>query len=438
MTNQNVSDAAVPKTKILSGAWTALILLFLVSVFNYVDRFVLGIVLPSIKDDWDLSDTALGGVGTAFTLSYVLLGIPFARLADRHSRKAIISISLAIWSAMTALCGVTQNVIQLAAARVLVGVGEAGALPPSHSIISDYFPPATRTRALAVFGIGAPVGLIIGFVFASWLVENYSWRIAFLALGIPGIVFAVACYFLIKEPPRGHSEMSQARAEEAKETPTFVDTLKTLTKSSAFIHLAIGTSLYTIVYIAIVTWLPSYFIRSFELELTQVGLWLALSVGVSQLIGMLCSGAITDALIQKSVRWYARIPAFAMFVSAPILAFVFVTENAVLATVILAPAFLISILQGPPTFAALQALTHVRMRAMAVAIFLLIVNLMGGLLGPILTGVLSDALVQQYGEDSLKWALMLITIVFGLWAGLHYALAGRTIEKEINSRQGEI
>ncbi|MEM1263645.1 MAG: MFS transporter [Pseudomonadota bacterium] len=412
---------------LLKGAWRALILLFLVSVFNYIDRFVLSVVLPAIKADLDLSDTALGGVATAFTLSYVLLGIPFARLADRHSRKAIIAISLALWSAMTAASGLAQNFWQLATARVLVGVGEAGATPPAHSIIADYFPRSRRARALSIYGIGAPVGLIIGFGLASWLVETYNWRVTFLALGLPGVVFAAVCYFGLSEPPRGHADGLAVQTE----PPDFMTTLVTLFQSRSFCHTALATSLYTVVYIAVVTWLPSYFIRSFEISLTEVGLWLALSVGVSQLVGMLLAGIVADALGARHVRWYGLIPALAMFISAPMLAFVFWTDTPWLAALVLAPAFLISIFQGPPSFAIVQAVADVRMRAMAVAVFLLIANLLGGMIGPLLTGWLSDILVAEVGDESLKWALVTISFVFGLWAGLHYLLAARHLANEL-------
>ncbi|MEM8983862.1 MAG: MFS transporter [Pseudomonadota bacterium] len=414
---------------LLDGARRALIVLFVVSVFNYIDRFVLSVVLPAIKSDLALTDTALGAVATAFTLSYVLFGIPFAGLADRHSRKAIIAVSLALWSAMTAASGLAQNFWQLAVARILVGVGEAGATPPAHSMIADYFPRARRARALSIYGIGAPVGLIIGFGAASWLVETYDWRITFLALGLPGVLFALFCYAVLKEPPRGYAD--GLRVQEAP--PTIVTTLTTLLRSRSFCHTAFATSLYTVVYIAVVTWLPSYFVRSFAIGLAEVGVWLALSVGVSQLIGMLSAGVVADSLAARGLRWYGLIPALAMFVSAPLLAFVFWTDNPLLAALVLAPAFLISIFQGPPSFAIVQAIAAVRMRAMAVALFLLIVNLLGATLGPLLTGWLSDRFVATAGEDSLKWALIVICLVFGLWSGLHYLLAARHLEGELNT-----
>lgn len=434
--------------KLVPGATMTLLFLFIVSLFNYLDRFVLSVLLPAIKEDLRLSDTQLGAVGTAFTLSYVLLGIPFARLADRYSRKAIISISLAIWSAMTAACGLAQNFIQLAIARVLVGVGEAGATPPAHSLISDYFPPSKRTKALSIFGLGAPVGIMVGFVLASWLVEQYNWRIAFISLGIPGVAFAVVCYLGLREPKRGQSDAAprpetQAETQAVTQAVTHADTIDTvprfreavlaLLSSPTYRHIAFATGLYTVVYIGVVSWLPSYFLRSFDMSLTEVGFWLAMSLGISQLLGMLSSGVVTDRFIQKDVRWYCWIPALAMLVSTPLFIVVFGTENSIFAAVALFPAFLIGIFQGPASFAAIQRIVHVRTRAMAVAVFLLITNMVGGAMGPLFTGWLSDQFVSAYGEQSLRWSLMLVSVFFGLWSCVHYALAARTIEVDIKA-----
>lgn len=417
-----------------TGAVTALGLLFLVSLFNYLDRFALGALLPSIKEDMALSDTQLGALSTAFTLSYVLLGVPFARLADTRSRKTIISVSLTIWSAMTVVCGLTQSFIQLAIARVFVGVGEAGATPPSHSLISDYFPTHMRARALSVFGCGAPVGLMIGFVLASWLAEEYSWRIAFFSLGVPGVIFAVAFYFIVREPRRGLSEDSN-RSQEASEMPGFLLSFRTLLSSPTFRHLSFASGLYTVVYIGVVSWLPSYFTRSFDMPLTEVGFWLAISVGFPQLIGMLCCGILTDRMIKSGVRWYGLVPAIAMFGSAPLFLVVFGVSSPLIAALALFPAFFIGIFQGPASFAAIQGVSHVRMRATAVALFLLVANLVGGGLGPLLTGWLSDLITASFGEDSLKWSLMLVSVVFSVWAGLHYWLASRSIADEFKQRE---
>lgn len=418
----------------LPGATTALFLLFFVSFFNYLDRFALSVLLPSIKEDLVLTDTQLGGLNTAFTISYVILGIPFARWADRYSRKNIIALSVVIWSLMTAVCGFAQNFVQLSAARVMVGVGEAGATPPAHSMISDYFPIEKRTKALAIYGIGAPVGLMFGFIFGSWVTEEYSWRIAFFTLGIPGLILALLVYFFVKEPIRGQNDAAE-KLSEAQEHPGFWFAVKTVLSSPTYRHISVGTGLYVIVYIGVVSWLPSYFIRSFGMGLTEVGFWLAMSIGLSQLVGMLACGVLTDKMVKRDVRWYAWIPALAMLISTPLFVIVFGTESAILSAVALFPAFLIGIFQGPATFAAVQGITHVRMRAMAVAIFLLITNLIGGGFGPLFTGWLSDQFVAAYGQDSLRWALMTVSVFFGFWASLHYYLASRTIRDEISPRK---
>jgi MFS family permease len=424
----------MPATKNLSpDAKSALTLLFLVSFFNYMDRYVLSVLLPSIKADLALSDTQLGAIGTAFTISYVLLAIPFARMADQHNRKYVITAAVTIWSAMTAACGLAQSFIQLVIARIFVGVGEAGATPPSHSIISDYFPVASRAKAIAVFSLGAPVGIMVGFTTAGWLADHYSWRIAFLCMGLPGILLALLLHFKLKEPERGQSEPSETKAQ-ADEKATISTAVKTLLSSPAYRHMCFATGLYTVVWLGVVNWLPSYFVRSFDMNMTQVGFWLAMSLGISQLIGMLASGALTDHLTKRNLSWYGWIPALAMFISTPLFIIVFQTSNEIVAAVALFPAFLIGVFQGPASLTGIQGIAHVRMRAMACAIFLLITAMVGGTLGPLLTGWLSDQLAASYGDDSLRQALLIVSIVFGIWAGIHYALSARTIAAEIRNK----
>lgn len=410
----------------------ALLLLFFVSFFNYMDRYILSVLLPSIKLDLGLSDTQLGGIGTAFTISYVLFGIPLARMADSYSRKKVIVFSLLVWSSMTAFCGLAQNFVQLAIARVLVGVGEAGATPPSHSLISDYFPVSRRARAIAVFSLGAPVGIIVGFTLASWLAENYSWRFAFLCLGAPGLLLALFVALKLVEPKRGGSDDAEL-AIDADHLPNIKEVVVALWSSPAYRHVCIGTGLYTVVWLGVVSWLPSYFVRSFDMSLTEVGFWLAMSLGISQLIGLMAGGILTDKLIKRDLRWYGWIAASGMFISTPLFVIVFLTDSAVIATIALFPAFLIGVLQGPSTFSAVQGIAQVRMRAMATALYLLVTNLIGGGIGPLLAGWLSDQMANTYGEDSLRYSLLVLSLVFGVWAGVHYALSARTMAAEIRT-----
>jgi len=415
------------------NAKRALFLLFLVSFFNYLDRYVLSVLMPSIKAEMALTDTQLGAIGTAFTVSYVLLGIPMARIADRYSRKNVVVVSLSIWSFMTAMSGAAQNFVQLIIARLFVGVGEAGATPPSHSMISDYFPIERRAKAISIFSLGAPVGIMVGFIAAGWLADNYSWRFAFVAMGVPGVFLALFLWFALQEPPRGLSDPASL-AKEAAESPKLMVVIKTLASSPTFRHMSFATALYTVVWLGVVSWLPSYFVRSFSMSITEVGFWLAMSLGISQLIGMLACGVLTDHMIKKDVRWFSWIPALAMLLSTPLFILVFRTDNEVIATIALFPAFLIGIFQGPASLTAIQSIAHVRMRAMATALFFLITALIGGMLGPLLTGWLSDQMVASYGDDSLRYALLVISIVFGVWAGIHYALSARSIASELRGQ----
>ncbi len=408
----------------------ALVLLFLVALCNYMDRYVLGVLLPAIKADLAVNDTVLGFVQTAFTYSYVLFGLVLARLADTYSRKRIIAAAVTAWSVATALCGLAQNATQLAIARVLVGVGEAGALPPSHSIVSDYFPASKRGKAIAVVSIGAPVGIMVGFIAASYIVANYSWRVAFLTLGIPGLLLALLVALRLVEPTRGQAD-AVATSQASDKPPPLGTVLKTLAARAAYRHMCVATGIYTVVWIGVVGWMPSYFIRSFDMSITEVGFWLAVSLGVSQLIGMLASGVVTDIMIRRDRRWYGWVPALAIALSTPLFAIVFTTDNAIIACAALFPAFLIGVFQGPASLSSVQSLAPLRMRAMAVAIFLFVTNLIGGTLGPLIIGLISDYLNPTYGAESLRHALLIVSLAFGFWSALHYALSARSIRADI-------
>ena len=349
---------------------TALALLFLVSFFNYMDRYMLAVLLPAIKADLQLSDTQIGFItGLAFTLFYVTMGIPIARLADRYNRKNIIAIALSFWSAMTALCGVAQNFAQLAVARVLVGVGEAGASPPSHSLIADLFPVEKRARALSVYSLGAPVGILVGFMLGGWITQLYGWRAALFTVGIPGILVALVVYRKLHEPERGAADGLAQKSEtsprhagldrasgaadglpQKTEMPPFWFSLKTLMASPTFRHLSVGTGLYTVVWLGVVQWLPSFFTRSFGLEIGAVGTWLAIILSVSQVIGMLLGGWLADRLGATDLRWYVWVPSLAILVSTPMFALTFLTQNPTVAFLSLFLPFMIGGDAGPAEF----------------------------------------------------------------------------------------
>ncbi len=406
-----------------------LALLFGVAFFNYMDRYMLAVLLPAIKTDLALSDTQIGFItGIAFTLFYATLGIPIARLADRRSRRVIVSVALMVWSAMTALCGLATNFVQLAVARVMVGVGEAGATPPSHSLLSDVFPKAERARALSVMSLGAPVGILAGFLLGGWLATAYSWRIALFAVAVPGFVLGLGLLRWLPEPPRGGAD--GLATSQAQEPASFRATLRTLLANATFRHVSIATGLYTVVWLGVVQWLPSFYMRSFGMSLTEVSTWLAFILSGSQVLGMLGGGFLADRLGRRDLRWYAWLPAAAIFCSIPMFVLALLAGQAMWALLAMFPPFMISVMQGPASFATIQGVSDVRMRATAAALMLLITNLIGGVLGTQSVGILSDLMAARFDANSLRYALLIVVLIFGTWASFHYYWAARTIRAD--------
>lgn len=412
----------------------SLVLLFFVSVFNYMDRYMLAVLIPSIKADLELSDTQIGFItGLAFTLFYATMGIPIARLADQFSRRKIVSIALGLWSLMTGLCGLAQNFIQLAAARVLVGVGEAGSSPPSQSIIADLFPIKQRARAISAYTLGAPVGILFGFLLGGWLAELYSWRFALFAVAVPGFVYAFIVFGYLREPRRGQAD----GLTEAPEILPLGETFRALAKNATFRHVSFATGLYTVLWLGVVQWIPSYFTRSFGLGIGEVGTWLALILSSSQILGMAAGGWIADTLGNRDLRWYLWLPAAAVFISTPIFAITFLTNNPTVAFISLFLPFAIGVMQGPSSFAITQGIVAVRMRAMAVAVYLLITNLVGGGIGPQAIGIMSDWLAPSYGDESLRYSLLGVALFAGLWSSFHYFWAARTVHADVERHASE-
>ncbi len=408
-------------------AYFGLGLLFLVSFFNYMDRYMLAVLLPAIKIDLNLSDTQIGFItGFAFTIVYASFGLPIARLADRYSRRTIISLALSFWSLMTAACGLTQNFIQLTLARVMVGLGEAGASPPSHSLIADYFPVHKRAMALGVYSLGAPVGILIGFTLGGWLTELYSWRVALFVVGLPGVVLATVLLVKLKEPERGQSDgiISAVGGQ------SFWRVCATLAKSSTFCFVSVATGFYSILWLGVVQWLPSFFDRSHGMSAGELSTSLAVILGTSQLIGMLIAGYISDYFGRQDLRWYVWVPGFGILISTPLFFITFLTDSATLALLSLFMPFMLGVMQGPPSFAVVQGVAGLHMRAMAAAIYLMVANMIGGGIGPQAIGFLSDLWEPSYGGDSLRFALLAVAVVSGFIAAFLYFVAARFIKSD--------
>lgn len=417
-------------------------LLFGVYVCNFVDRQILSIVLEPIKAEFGLRDWQLGLLsGLAFATFYTTLGIPIARLADRRNRVAIISVSIVIWSAFTALSGLARNFWHLLAARIGVGIGEAGCSPPAYSIISDYFEPERRATALSIYAMGVYGGGALGFLFGGQVAHLYGWRMAFLAVGLPGLLIALLVKLTLREPPRGYSEPAQDMRREA---PPFMQVLAQLWAKRSFRHLSIGAGLHAFVAYGVHTFYAAFFIRSHGMSLAEVSLALALVVAIGGMSGTYLGGAVCDRCCGKSQdsRWYLWVPAIVLFISVPLGQLVYSVGSPRVALWLLVPYVAAIAAYIGPSIASTQLLVGLRERALAGAVFLLILNLIGLGFGPMFIGFLSDVLnawfssqgvgAEQALADGLRWAIRL-TILVSLWAGVHYMIGARTLRADIEA-----
>ncbi|NOT42422.1 MAG: MFS transporter [Alphaproteobacteria bacterium] len=404
-----------------------LLLLLVVYISNYADRMILSVLMPAIKAEFQVSDAALGFLaGTAFAIFYATLGVPIAIWADRGNRKTIISIAVAIWSVMTAVCGLAQNFWQFALARVGVGVGEAGGSPPSHSIISDMFGPKTRATALGIFALGVPFGLFVGLYGGAHIAAAYGWRTTFYVLGVPGLILALLVMFTIREPKRGASDGVALTGD----APPLMTTVRHMLRQPSLVHVFIGATITTLVGYAGVQWWPTFVMRSHGLSMTDLSLFLALVFGVAGGLGTFFGGYIADQFSKRDLKWMPRIVTIATLVGLPFgLAIYLTNSSAMVFALIGVPAALGSVYL-PPTYAMTQGLVEVRMRTVASALLLFAINLIGMGIGPFLAGYISDALAPTYGKDSLRYALLILTFL-NIWAAGHYWLAGNYFERDL-------
>lgn len=411
-----------------------LALLVLVYTLNFLDRQILSILAPAIQAELHLSDTQIGLMrGVSFALFYSILGIPIAFMADRVNRTNLITIALTIWSAMTAVCGVATNFWQLFLARMFVGVGEAGGVAPAYSIISDYFEPKKRARAIAIYSLGIPIGSAIGLIFGAVIATIMDWRTAFIITGIIGIIFAPIFRILMKEPQRGANDRVGAKTAPAK----INEVIATLASKPSFWTLSFGAAAASMMGYGIVAWLPAFFVRSYGDNLISAMSWLpaylipkgagvllyagyfyGIMYFVGGLIGMSLGGVISDKLGAKSKGAYAAVPAFAFLLSLPFFVLGTVTNNVGLAFfVYLVPTALGLVWLGPVT-SAVQNIVPPNMRATAAALFLFVNSLVGIGLGDILIGFISDALKVHYAEESLRYSILSGTIFYVIAAAL--------------------
>ncbi len=402
-------------------------LLFVVYVFNFIDRQILAILLEPIKADLGVSDTAMGFLtGIAFALFYTVAGIPIARLADRSSRRTVIAVGLAVWSAMTAASGLARSFGQLALARIGVGVGEAACTPPAHSLLADYFPPERRATALAVYGMGIHVGILFGFLVGGWMNELFGWRNALYVVGLPGLILAVVVRLTVREPERGAADGLAAppAAVPMREAVREVRNLASLR------HMTLGAGLHSFAGYALAAWGPAFMVRVHHMGTAEVGTSLGLITGFGGAAGAILGGMLVDRLGRRDARWTLWVPAIASTIEVPLLLAFLLVPSTTTALVVAVPAVLAGAMWLGPIFAGSQNLVRPAMRAFTSALMLFVVNLIGLGLGPQAVGLLNDGLAPRFGAEAIRYSLCLVGLT-NLWAAAHFAWAARAFRADL-------
>lgn len=408
-----------------------LAVLTIVAVFNYLDRFVLSLLLEPIKQDLQLSDSQLGLLtGFAFALFYAVAGVPIARWADKGNRNTIVAVTTGLWSCMLALSALVGNFAQLLLVRMGVAVGEAGCLPPAQSWISDYFDRAERPRAIAIYFMCFPIAVIIGYLGGGWLAEQVSWRTTFLVIGLPGIFLAILVKLTLPEP------RLKQKASFHSEVPPLRVVIKTLWQQRTFPHIVVAFLVAYLFGAGIFVWLPSFFIRSHGMDIGEIGAWLALTNGVCGLIGTYLGGFLSTRYAEGRESLHMRAASLSFIVASLLYMVAYISSNKYIALACIATLSFLGSLTIGVVFSAIQNLVVERMRSVAVALVFLLSNLIGAGLGPLLAGVLSDLFAPLFGQESLRYALLLLSPGY-LWAAYHYWKAGNTIEEDINAIESQ-
>jgi predicted MFS family arabinose efflux permease len=380
-----------------------LLILFLVGTSNYADRLVLSVLLELIKQEFGASDTMMGLLtGLAFAVLYATLGIPVASWADRGNRPLIMTLALTVWSVMTMAGAFAMSFWQLVLARVGVGIGEAGAIPPAHSLIGDYFAPEGRARALAVFSLSSTAGYAIAAIGGGWIAEHYGWRMTFIVIGLPGLLLAIATKLLLPEPRKD-------RVAEAGRLSA-IESMSELWRKPSYRWLLTAMVLYFLVAYGAFVFVPAFLVRAHAMSVADAGAAFGLVNVIGTLAGTYGFAALLDRLARRNALWLTRLPALLAVMTLPALMGSFLAQGTTAMLVLLTAASTLIAGVGPALFAAIHHVCGNRRRAMAIALVFLFANLIGLGLGPVATGFISDLLTPRVGEaDALRYALALMS-----------------------------
>ena len=437
-----IADGSVPPTTVTAGVPTeplprarlVLFTLTFVYVINFLDRSLLGSLAKPIQDSLGVTDTQLGLIGGLyFAFFYCFIAIPVGWLADRTSRVGVLSIACALWSGATALCGMAQNYTQLVIARMLVGVGEAGGVPPSYALITDYYPPGRRGLAFGSYNLGPPIGVALGIAFGATIAANFDWRMAFLAMGGIGIFAAIAVWLIVKEPPRGTFD---APGEATRGRAGFWDTMRAFFSKPTLVLAALGSGATQFITYGLGNFTTLFLMREKAMTLQEVAIWYALVAGVGMSIGMLVSGRAIDHFVAKSRTYFALIPAASLVLAIPLyLAFVW-APTWELSLVFLTGVMALNYFYLSSSITLVQEEVQPNQRVMAGALLLLIMNFIGLGLGPTYVGIASDYFKAAGHAMPLQTALYTLTpfyviaIILFLWLARRLAAERNPVEAE--------
>ncbi|WP_340313413.1 spinster family MFS transporter [Rhizorhabdus argentea] len=379
----------------------ALALLCVIYTFNFMDRQVVSVLAEPIKLDLRLSDTQLGMIsGFAFAIFYTGFGLPVAALADRVSRVKVLAVACSLWSISCAACGLATNFVQLAAARIGVGLGEAGGVAPSYSIISDLFPPAERARALAVFSLGVPFGLALGSGLAGWSAAQWGWRTSLLIVCIPGLALALLLICLVPEPQRGAMDGGAIQPK-----ASLLETSKIFFRTPAIISTAMACAIGGIPNYALMAWMPAYMIRVLGMSLTEVSIYLSLTIAIAMGAGTWLSGLFADRWGARDKRAYSWVSGGAMIAAVPFLIIGLSAQRWQIALPLMGLSLGCAGAYLTPAVSFIQNSVNASQRSTAAALQLLMVNLVGMGIGPLYVGMSSDWLHSSHGTESLRIGL---------------------------------
>ncbi|MEJ6595015.1 MFS transporter [Parasphingorhabdus sp.] len=409
-----------------------LVMLMLTFMFNIADRLVMSIVIEDIKAEFVLSDTQIGLLaGTAFTVFYLILGVPAGRLADRSNRRTMVAISLSLWSLMSALCGAALGFWTLLLARLGVGVGEAGGGPPSVSIITDYFAPHELSRAMGIFAAGAVLGPVLGYVAGGLVAEAYGWRWTFVILGFPGILLGIILYWTVREPKRGRFYTQDTQKTGAEEQQPFMITMRSLWTNSVFVRVVLANSFTNIPSFAFAIWLAPTLIRNFDVTQGEVGVYLGAVLFAGGVPGMILGGYLADFLASKNPRWRPYYCALAVLMVLPFWTFCLLSASLEMTLALYICGYVLLVSTQGAAISMVQSAVLPTERGTASSISSLSINLLGYGIGPALIGLMSDNWADTYGSMSLNYAVIATVVVSLTMATIVFWWTGKAVNAEL-------